>query len=1569
MAETKGVSLSTQIPKLRANNYLYWKFEMEHLLRSKKIIRWVNGTNPKPDDITKVEPWEDIDDEAKSLLVSSVDHDFKHLLFGKNTAQEMWAALQTYFQETSSNTKMELRDKFQSYKMMEGMKMDKNIAKIKEMLFEMEAVNLEVDDSEKLLGLLRSLPPEYQMVAYTLRTHKDMTFEMACARLKEAERTMFKPVYDEKALTANDRFKKSKKTGKSQSGNQRGQSNSSGGNNSSQKTCYGCKKTGHTVTQCPDNPDRDIKCNKCGKMGHRAKNCRTKPENYAQGHISLEDNMLAETHESAFVGKTKTDNEWIIDSGASQHMCNTKELFHELRELEEPVQIRVGNDEKVIANHIGRVKIQTKINDETRIANLQNVLYAPKLAANLFSVSSCLAMGNKVIFSDQEVSIFNGNGALIGQGIKNRGLFTLQRSQTVASNFKADATTSIPWHSRLGHLGAQNIKRMQRDNMVIGLEGENLSLEPNCGVCTQGKMMAKLPTKHIDGGKGTTEKLQIIHSDVCGPIEPVGLNGERYFVSFTDDFTRRTWVYTMKAKSEVLQNFKTFVELVHNKGSQRIQILLSDNGGEYIGNSFKQFCKEKGIEQWFSSPFSPNQNGVSERFNRTSEEIVRCLFGNTNLPLKLWPEALFTAVHLKNRFPHSALRGNITPDEAWFGIKPSVKHLRTWGCKAAVLIPKDGKNGKFDSNVWWGSLVGYAGSQLGYRIWSPERQKVYVRRDVKFFEDQFLTPTETGIAQFPDGEDATFHLTFNQQQSLNAPNSEVVENVSEDISTTIEQDLPETENEQETQLRRSTRPRNPPVKLTAEKVGELHFAEAFMHQIEPQSYSEAMQSEQKEDWIKAMNDEMSSLQKTKTWELAELPSGFKPLNLKWVFKKKLKQDGTLDRFKARIVVKGFEQREGINYSETFAPVMKKESLRLLLAIAAFYNFSISQMDVKTAFLYGELDEEIYVNQPDGFKVSGQESKVLKLKKSIYGLKQAPRQWNKRINQVLESFGLHRLESDNCLYVKKGQDFLAVGIYVDDLVIVSQNSQDRENLKQLLEREFEMKDIGKLHFIIGIEVEYNSKGLKIHQKKYVNEVLLKFGMHSAKPLLTPSIEELQSEAVSNDFESSDKELQSSENECTDEFSELFYSENAFNVANFLKNEVTDDSFEAENSLLKSYQEAIGSLLYLSTCTRPDISMAVNSASRFLKDPKAHHWGAVQRIFRYLQGTQELGIQFLHAKECVNTLISPFTVANHAVFAHENVKNANFSVFDGNLIFGQAAVSPYSSWGPNDPILDSATFGPHVRGRPLPTQTSPYSSWDQNDPIQHSATFGHPVFHREGLNSHLRTVKHLGGNRFEVSVQFRGPEFEDRSCQKSAEQIFPENEGRVIESSRLHHRNSCEGDLGFESSNYQAATSNSKIILSPKPQIGIFVYSDASFASERENCLSRGAFVSVIAGGAVSWQTKLQRVSLSSTEAEYLAANEGGREIVFLNEVLDELGLIRTDSILCLDNVSAIKLAKNPVFHKRTKHVKIKYHWIRQAIKEEEFKIKWVASEDMGADFLTKAVDSKILSRNLKIIGMC
>jgi hypothetical protein len=327
-----------------------------------------------------------------------------------------------------------------------------------------------------------------------------------------------------------------------------------------------------------------------------------------------------------------------------------------------------------------------------------------------------------------------------------------------------------------------------------------------------------------------------------------------------------------------------------------------------------------------------------------------------------------------------------------------------------------------------------------------------------------------------------------------------------------------------------------------------------------------------------MLEEMKSITDNSTWDLVDLPPGHRPIGLKWVFKVKRDENGDIVRHKARLVAKGYIQRAGIDYDEVFAPVARIESVRLLIALAANQGWEVHHMDVKSAFLNGDLKEEVYVSQPAGFIIDGAEHKVLRLRKALYGLKQAPRAWNAKFDTVMASIGFQRSSSEHGVYTRtRGESRLIVGVYVDDLVITGYGNKDILLFKDEMKSIFKMSDLGLLSYYLGIEVSQGPGGINLCQAAYAEKLLERNGLLGCNPTATPMEPRLKMGR-----ESSTPEVNATE-----------------------------------------YRRIIGGLRYL-IHTRPDLAFSVGFLSRFMEKPHEEHLVAVKRILRYVAGTHDHGL---------------------------------------------------------------------------------------------------------------------------------------------------------------------------------------------------------------------------------------------------------------------------------------------------------------------------------------------------------
>ncbi|GJZ97477.1 retrotransposon protein, putative, ty1-copia subclass [Tanacetum coccineum] len=479
--------------------------------------------------------------------------------------------------------------------------------------------------------------------------------------------------------------------------------------------------------------------------------------------------------------------------------------------------------------------------------------------------------------------------------------------------------------------------------------------------------------------KRATGLLGIIHTDVCVPLRHVQRQGASYFITFTDDYSHYGYVYLLKHIHEVFETFKVFKNEVKNQLGKTIKALRSDQGGKYISQEFKYYLKACGIIQELTPPYTSQHNGVSKRRNRTLLDMVRSIMNLTTLPLSFWDYALESATRILNMVPTKKV--DKTPYELWYGKVPNLSYLKVWGCEA--LIKRDTPD-KLQQRSVKCIFIGYPKETMGYYFYFPPENKIVVARYAEFFEKNLITQEVSGRA-----------IDLEEIQDEDTSPSEITSKIPMEVEGF------EPPQEEVIPIRRSERTHRAPNRLCLNVEAEEH---SLGDLNEPTSYKAAMLDSESNKWIDAMNAEIQSMIDNMVWVLVDLPPNCKTVGSKWIFKKKTDMDGIVHTYKVRLIIKGYTQLYKVDYEETFSPVANTKAIRILISIAAFYDYEIWQMDVKTAFLNGYLDEDIYMVQPEGFVDPNHPRKVCKLQRSIYGLKQASRSWNKRFDEEIKNFG-------------------------------------------------------------------------------------------------------------------------------------------------------------------------------------------------------------------------------------------------------------------------------------------------------------------------------------------------------------------------------------------------------------------------------------------------------------------------------------------------------------------------------------------------------------------------------------
>lgn len=1168
-----AVAEGLHINKFSGKNYNQWRFQMRCLLTSKGIYGHVTGDDVKPANQGKnLDAWLKADGHAMFLLSSALDYSQITLIENCTSAKEILEKLDTIFIQTNNTNKMIVHDRFHQYQMNPSDTVAQHIAKIENLAQQIKNVGESITDIAIMTKILSSLPQKFRNVrqAWLSLAEEKQTINNLTARLLDEEANLTEVEKNDSALMAssnnNHARYKPRKFNNFNKQNQNRQNN--------YQVCYNCRIPGHIARNC-----RRPKSNSSGN--------RPNSSNNHQGYHTTAFNVTELNYSS------NLEDSWIMDSGASAHMSFRREYFASLDTSSDFGCVLLGNQESLKVEGKGVVKIEKYINGKWYDSTINNVLYVPKLTRNLFSEGVITQKAMKIIKQNDTVEIYDSKG-LVASAVRESNNLCRLLFRTKINEANVTVNNSLKrWHERLGHINIKTIKELSNKRLVPDL---NFTDKDNffCEACAYGKQH-RLPFKN--NLKRDLKPGELIYSDLCGPMSTPSVQGARYILLFKDGFSSYRVVYFLKHKSDTLDCFKNYSNLVKNKFEKNIKVLHIDNGSEYCNTDFKNYLSDMGIELETTAPYTPQQNGRSERELRTIMESVRSMLYAKKLPQYLWAEAVNTAVYILNRSTSSQVP-NTTALELWSKLKPSLSHARIFGSSCYSLVP-DQRRKKLDPKSKKLILVGYEGNSCNYRLFDAETRKITVSRNVIFNEDEEVKFNEKIMP-------ISLEEVFNEDIE-----EDLIEPVVEDEG--INQDVVQEEIPNEDAVEAEEGHYN----LRRRDTIQAPLRYVFLAELcVPQNYEEAMNSGESKQWSAAIKDELDSLDKNEVWKVTKLPPGRKPIDSKWVFKLKTKANGEIDRFKARLCAKGFAQKQGIDYKETFSPTTRYDSIRVLLALAAKYNYKMMQFDVKTAFLYGELEEEIYMLPPKGTYING--SSVCKLQKSLYGLKQASRNWNLKFDNFLKQFGLNQCEADKCVYrgTIKGAVVLLI-LYVDDGLVLSSDQNAMDSVLNDLKQKFEIS-VGVVSNFVGLEINRLKNGsIFIHQTKYVNEILKRFGFSEISPNSVPA----------------DPQASLS-----------------------VENEGLLDEGEVP------YREVVGSLIFAAIVSRPDISYAVGVASRYLAKHSMVQWNGVKRILKYLRGTANYGILYKSNSSCEITGYCDSDFAGD-VSTRKSTTGYNFMLCDG------------------------------------------------------------------------------------------------------------------------------------------------------------------------------------------------------------------------------------------------------------------------------------------------------------------
>lgn len=1121
-----------------STNFALWKFKVRNIIQGKSLLTVLDKTYVIPTDKKGEQDIAVYDARCKAILCSALDDHHLGSVIHCTSANNMWEVLISMREGSSATSKFQLRCDLNNYKFKEGQPVSEYLSGLNILQAKLKTAGVNVADEEVIAKILSDLPKQFDLFKQNYHMTSSQTEELNLTKFTTLLLEVDHNLVGFKKSHSGDAFVASRKS----------------------VTCFNCGKKGHMNRDCKvkkssinSGPSQGVTCFKCGKAGHIKKDCRYKDKFVKQ------DKKLASAH----VGSNYDgDEEWIADGGCTFHMTSNRQIFETYDTLEDPISISIADGSKIQAIGVGIVKCMAFEGEEWIETTLHDVHHVPQLGrTNLFSVGRSTDRGNSVKQTSSKIEFFNQEGERILVGERSPGhLWELQlRSIPPARAYSAKADMTV-WHKRLGHTSKSKLQKIQKDHAVAGMDVKDDLDSLKCTDCPVGRM-TRLPCKEgavTEGNPG-----EHLSSDLCGPMLTESLGGARYFLLIKDRVTCYREVYFLKTKDsdEVVTRIDGHIRMIRTQTGNKVKTLRTDNGREFVNQEMEKLLSRMGITHEKTVPYTPEENGSVERDNRTIVEMARTMLHAASLPPSLWAEMVNTAVYLHNRVPNR--KETTSPFELMTGKKPRVDHLRVIGSVTFTVIPKSQRT-KWEKVSWTGRLVGYGNSTRFYRIFDPKNKQVFVCKDVKVIEAEPMQSKVT-ICDPLETEEFVIHEKKNvgrPKGCLNKPKGPPVSHSMIRRSHSVKESLPQTQKEMAEEG---------PYKTDKQEEKEFTALLAKDDSDEdPMSYREAIQSKEVEKWKKAMAEEMSSLEENQTWTLVDPPKGRKVIRNKWVFKVKRDRDGN-ERYKARLVAKGYTQREGIDFQETYSPVVKYETLRILLSVAAFRKLVLTQFDVKTAFLYGTITEELYMEQPEGFN-DGTE-RVCKLRKGLYGLKQSPRAWNDTINELLIECGMYRIKSDNCVYVDSTKT-LFLSLYVDDGLIFSATQEEANSIISQMRDKIELT-VSDARQYIGLEIDQEDEAITIRQEKYVEKILKEFEMTDCKPVKTPSTAESKT------------------------------------------------SGETTNA---PFKEAVGALMFLSNVSRPDISFATGKVARAASKPTNSDWMNVKRILRYLRGTTDIRISY-------------------------------------------------------------------------------------------------------------------------------------------------------------------------------------------------------------------------------------------------------------------------------------------------------------------------------------------------------
>ena len=1329
MSENGEIRESHTVDRYDGTNFLLWKMHMRFIFQSREMFSIVNGTLTKDSltDPAEQLQWEKKDKQAIVAILGTLDSFHKQEVITCSTSHEMWTQLQAYHDQHSDQCIIALQAKYYNLKLNEGESIAVFISTLQQLAKQLTELGQTVTEQQLISKIICGLPSSFDPlllawdnVPLTSQSLLGLQSRLIKLQNKLRDRAQQVEPSSDRAFFTKSGSSSVPASRPSPTVDQKKAHADKLARHKRHSRCYQCGQRGHFGKDCPNDTstsdDDESKRLSHPRSSRRPPHQSSRKGKKSQAHViasSITSDIASDyssASSEAYCVNTSTDNSsshaedtfWFADSGATEHMTDKLQWFTNFQSIDDKCwTVTIANNNILYVRGIGDIPVHATINGVVTSFRLKNVLYVPQLRRNLISTGRLTEKRAAIVHIRDQCKIItdDGNGHLLMIGSKFNGLWRLhieasksQSSANIVDTTSPSVATRLlqKWHSRLGHVNFRTLHQMSTQERVNGIPALCTTASPLCTGCIHGKHHRGVFPVNSER-KRVSAPGSFFHCDISGPFQVLSHGGHSYFMTFKDDHSSFRFVFFMVDRSEVFSKFKILYKLAKKETGHSMTKLRTDNGREFLSKEFQAFIQLKGIRHELTAPYTPEQNSVIERDNRSVVECARSMLHNYSMPLQFWGEAINTAVYVLNRVSSRTLHGD-TPYTKWYGVKPDVSYFRVFGSLCYAHVPKPLRR-KLDSKARECIFVGYCLTSKAYRLWCPKKKKILIARDVIFDEEtssHFSPPTSSSSSSsFLPNYSLIFPLTSAASQNSFSVNTDtshsslgvssgsasspgvlsssssvgatpdmskgdtsvhnttvggLFSNVSGDPVSFSSSDTsclpdsfsvenspslvsqPDRQNSSHTSPSSIADDLHPVLRTRAlddlySDTVPVHSSSFVAHTKkssssrvsplppEPQTYHQAIQSEHKQEWQAAMLEEIESLLKNETWTFESLPAGRNTVKNKWVFRIKVKSDGTIERFKARLVAKGFTQTHGMDYTETFAPTARAESIRIILSIVGAEGLFMIQFDIKTAYLNSTLTEIIYMDLPVGFedyfhkRFPGCRGQVCRILKGLYGLKQSARGWNKTFSDFLKEYELIQSTADPCIFYSTKAPRLILALWVDDGLVLCSDQVLLRKLISHLQTKFEVT-VGDADVYVGLHItrDLPNHRLFVDQQRFTETLLVKYGYQNVHTVCTPSDPHVHlSSPLPDDCDST--------------------------IPDF------------------PYQEIVGSLLYLATHTRPDIAQAVSVVAQYATNFREIHCTAVKRILKYLRGTTDFALCY-SSVSTGNQVLLAYTDADYA-----------------------------------------------------------------------------------------------------------------------------------------------------------------------------------------------------------------------------------------------------------------------------------------------------------------------------------